>query len=721
MTPPNYDPDRVDWMATFKRNEMPPGPIRDVPPILVMVDGSIVDTTKDKDAAEPNAELNAHLKRRLGRPPGSGPNQRAAAAVASTTVGPKVAQPSLSDALPAGDVDDAEKPEAQESVMSKPRTQTLPGVTGTAAIIVRELPLEAIHEAIERNHFENGVEIRVHYKNNRGTPIFLGRTQVSLEALLTDLEEWLRVTYGGGCFRVDTRDPATGKRALPIPVFEVNVHAPPRLMSNGTVLAPGQTPNPGMQGSSAMSSGFQAPWLQGQTPAPGGFGPPLVPGSIQTPQTPWLPPAPGYGGNPNVHHVPVMSMPPDAIAMTELQKAQTALERERIARAKEHAEFTRQINAVTERLNEQSLKEQDRARQLDAQQMREQMRRMEEDFRGRLEQDRNRRPTFDLAAFASVVAAVVPVLTAMVSSRSDQAQRSLEMQAAGVNNLMKATLDRTDSKWVEKMLALLPTMLPLVTPIFKAWAEQRSPTAQADLVATLSENHLTSLSMMAKFLNEMTPSGPDTPAWVGVFQQMVGTIVGSIDSMVKSNKSSVGLPVQSRHLPVPGVVAPAQAYTPAQIAAGMHVQATQPPIVTPVSRGVQIAQLVANSTEVPEDLKTPAFLKLIEDLHNEVSVDEVALYFANLMRELEDNVPQLLQGIWKTDDPENLLQGVFSNLPIWQWNMGYTLNFIRKAVDILTTPESGAPASAVVAVPAVSAPVPTQAGLQFFTPVAAPA
>jgi hypothetical protein len=719
------DPDKVDWIKTIARNsESYSERIQGAPKEYVLLDGTIVinEETKNQsvgaalDSPPPpvdRAAVAEHLnKRRLGRPPGTGPLQKAAAATAAGAAA-KLSAPKLSEAIPAGSDPEEEKTEAQEPepMPSKPRTQTLPGVTGTAANIVRELPLEAIHEAIEQNYFGEGVVLHINYKNARGIPTSLGRTQVSLEALATDLEEWLRTQWGGGCFRIDARDPATGKRALPIPVFEISIHAPQRLMTNGTVLAPGQAPPQG----SPMTSGFQnAPWM----PAQGSMGGPSMPGNVSVPAAPpWqaFPQAWPAQGAPGVHHVPVMSMPPDQIAMTELQKTQTALERERQARAKESADFTRKLDEVRQTLVDQRLKEEDRARQLDQQAMRDQMRRMEENFRAQLDQERNKKPSFDLGALAAVVTALVPVVTTLISTRNDQAQRSLEMQATGVNNLMTATLDRSDSKWLEKALALAPTMMPLVLPIFKAWAEQRSPTAQADLVATLSENHLTALSMMAKLMNEMVPAGPEQPAWVPVFQQMVGTVVQSIDGMVRSNKNAVGIPTQSRHLPQPQVQVQQQ-MTPAQIASGMQgeIAVAQPPIVTPLSRGAQVAQYLTTLAEVPADLKTPPFLKLIEDLHNEVSVDEVALYFANHMRELDDNVPQMLQTIWTTDNPEQLFQNLFMNLPIWQWNQSYALSFIRKAADILTMPDAP---SATTAQSAAAAAIPKP--VDFFAPVAA--
>lgn len=737
MPTPEYDHDKINWLETFKRNDLPAtGPLpKGLPPILVMLDGTTVSTEEESKPAV-SSDVVQHLEKRarIGRPPGSGPNQRAAAAAAATASSPSAKLPALAEALPAGG-EDEEKPEDQEPTMpTKPRTQTLPGATGTGAVIVRELPIEAIHEAIEQNYYENGVELRVHYKNDRGTPIQLGKTLVALDALASDLEEWLRSNFGGGCFRVDARDPLTGKRALPIPVFEVSIHAPRRLMSNGTVLPLGQTaPAIGMQGSPAMTSGFQGPWVA--APAGGTMGTPLMPGNVQTSQQqqpPWMQAAmQGYGPpqTPGVHHVPVMSMPPDQIAMAELQKAQTALERERAARVRDTNEFTKKLEAITQELNDRRLKEEDRARQSDALQMREQMRRLEENFRLSMEQERNKRPAVDLTGLASIVAAVVPVVTAMISTRGDQASRSLEMQAQGVNNLMKATLERGDSKWVEKAIAALPLIIPVLGPLFKTWAEQKSPAAQADLVATLSENHLTALSMMAKLMNEMvTSSGPDLPPWVGVFQQMVGTVVQSVDSMVRSNKNSVGLQTQSRHLPSGApqpVQQPAQqqqpaqpGMTPAQAAMGMagaQSSFEQPQVqFSPAPTGAQIAQLAMMSPEVPADFKTPQFLKLVEDLHNQVDVDTVATFFANHLRELEDNVPEALRAIWQTDQPEQLLQSVFMNLPIWQWNEPYTVAFIKKTVDILTTPEH-----APMPAQAVQSPV---SAIQFFSQaVATPA
>lgn len=736
MSKKTYDPDKVDWVKTFAANSLPPGPITGAPPIIVLLDGTRVYTDDDQDPKPANglsSEMGEHLQKRRGRPPGSSSTQR---------LGAKPIAPALPEALPAGGgvgeeeespektakAEKAEKAESgsQEPPMTKPRAQTLPGSTGTAVAVVREIPLEQIHEAIDQNLFESGVELRIQYKNNRGTPIFLTRTQVPLEALVSDLEDWLRSQWGGGTYRIDARDPASGKRALPIPVFEVSIHGPPRLASNGTVLPPGHTPSSfaaGAQGSSQMS-GFQAPWA----PATQGFGQPLVPGSVQVPQAPWgQAAAPAYG--PSAHQVPVMSMPPDAIAMNELQKTQAALERERLAHAKATAEANKRFEALTAQINEMRLKEEDRARQLDAQHMRNEMRRMEEGFKAALEHERNRRPSFDLAALAGVVSAVVPVVTAMISTRSEQSSKAFEMQQSGINNLLKATLERGDSKWLEKLIGALPVLLPAVAPVFKLWAEQKSPAAQADLVATLSENHLTALSMMAKFMNEMAGAGPDQPAWVGVFQQMIGTVVSSIDSMVKSNKAAVGIPVQSQHFQQPKMMQPqipqpAQpSMTPAQAAmGGMPTSAPTTPQNEPVlSIGAQVARAVMAEPSVPQDFKTAPLMKLIEDLHNKVDAELTAKFFADHLRELGDDVPKLLKEIWNTDEPEQLLQSVFVNLPIWSWDQQYTLRFIQRTVDILTTPAEGPDSTATTSAP-VAMPTAASDVSQFFqSMVAAPA
>lgn len=726
MTDPiryRYNTDEVNLLESIRRSrEYTNGaPFSGTPPILVYNDGTEVNTVEEvkkmqaeADAAKKapsanNADVLQHLQHRRG--PGRPKSAKT----------PSAPQLSLEEATPAGMLDEpveVEEPAAklpsgsqdkrdaqvQEPTMPSKPKQNLPGTTASAhGNVAKEVPLEAIHEAIEQGFYLQGVKIKLQHKNHRGIPVYLAEAILPLETL-ADIETLIKEQWGGGTFRVTALDPETGKPARAIPPFEVLIHAPPRISPNGTVVPPGVSiPPPGNPFQQQQGAPMSSPWFSHAPVVPGN-----IPGQMMTgaQSQPWGFQQPGFQAAPvampagyPAHPAPVMSMSPDAIAMHELQSTKVQLAREQSARQRDQDSFNKKLELLQQQIAENRLKEEDRARQHESAQLRDMIRQIEERSRQALEQERTRRPMFDMTAFAAVVGAVVPVFTALISSRNDQSNKSLEVQASGVNSLMKATLERVDSqgRWLKE---LLPIIIPAMTPLVKSWLETKSPAAQADLVATLSENHLTSISMMAKLVNDMASQAPEPPVWLPIFQQALTTIVSGVDSLAKSTKSSVGLPVQSAHMPAPQPMQQQPTLTPAQVASGMRTPMQTPvqtvPQPSPLT-GAQVAQLLVAAPEVPQDLKTREWLEIVAMLHDRVAVEQVAKVFVDHMQKLDKNLPSMLQGFWDTDDPDAMLKSLFSNLPIWQWDANYVVAFINKAMeslepeDVSKKDETGAP------------------------------
>ncbi len=707
-----FDSHKVDWGRTFKEFRQNGSGVRDLaglPDKLYMRDGTVLNTGEtDETRAEKlrragmieiveqrMAEDDEDQPKRRGRPSGG---------KLSALQLPELKTPKIQEALPAGVDEDEEKSEqqvqqTQESPMTSAKRPQNPGSTQVA---LRDVPLEQIHAVIQQQLYDQ-VNLRISYKNARGNPIFIGQFTVAVDQLM-EIETILKNEFGGGCFRVDARDPNDAKRVAEIPVFEVTVHGPQRIMQNGQILPPGVAPppqmsqsSPGMWGASSLS-----PSMPGMPMSPGVLSTPMQGQQPQQSSAPWIaqsPAAPPYmppQPGPQVHAQPVMAITPDVLAVGELNKAQDAAMRERHAREEDQRRFQRvqaetqkQLDALKQTLAEQRLKEEDRARQMELAAVRDQLRQQERRFEELMQSERNRKPSFDWGGFAAIVSAAVPLVTTVITSSKEQASKSLELQQQGVNQLITATLSRAnDGKWVEPILALLPTLMPVV----KDWMKSRSPEGQADLVATLSENHLTTIGMIAKLMNEMG-AGDNPPVWFPLVQSLLGQLISAAESFAKSNKASVGIPVTSKHLPAQ----PTQpALTPAQAAAGMMVQGPQGPAQTPMQTpvqtspqagfGKQIVQVVMNHPEVPADIKTPEWLHLIERLHDKAPVEEVAAYFATHMRKLDLNLPKMLEGFWEEDNGPKLMRNLFINLPIWGMDPEYVLAFIDKAMDILTEP-----------------------------------
>jgi hypothetical protein len=121
--------------------------------------------------------------------------------------------------------------------------------------------------------------------------------------------------------------------------------------------------------------------------------------------------------------------------------------------------------------------------------------------------------------------------------------------------------------------------------------------------------------------------------------------------------------------------------------------------------------MMQTSPQVPDDLKTPEWLHLVERLHDRAPVEEVAKFFAEHVRTLDDNLPAIMAGFWDRGGAPQVMEALFSNLPIWQWDRQYMQAFMDKAMDELTSEDEPRPPVAAAAQPS---PQPASA-VDFFS------
>lgn len=538
--------------------------------------------------------------------------------------------------------------------------------------VPREVPLEAIQKAVTDGLSQ--VLVRISSRNARGHIAFVLEETLNTYDLAS-AEVWLSQKLGGGRWFVDPRDPADpATRALP--AFELEIHGPPKYIpgTGSPNIAPAGMPPamaPGMMG--GFGGAMPMPMPQAMPGVDPRMMPPFIRGADPGLQQHWaqqqLP----------VHSQPVMTFTPDQIATDQLNKSQETLLIERRQREVERNKHKAELDALRASIDDikqshaESLRQAtERERIMELNRIQEESRRSTDALRQQILEMKNAKPSFDLAGIASLVAAAAPVIGTLMTAREQQASKAIELQQQSANKLLEATMKAHDSKPLfDGFIAALGAASPFLLPVVKEWMANKSPKAQADLVATLAENNLSTVSFMAKMVTEMAAaSAPDGPTWLPAVQEMFKGVVATAEGLMRSNKQSVGMPTPQQQAPVARI--PQQ--TPAQAAAGM-----QPLPFT----GAQIVAAVNADARIPADLKTPQWLNIIERLHDRADIEQLASDFAEHMRTLDDNLPEAFAGFW--DQPvTEIMERVFSNLPIWQFDNAYTRHFIKRAVEKLS-------------------------------------
>jgi len=435
---------------------------------------------------------------------------------------------------------------------------------------LEEIPLDSIRDAMA--NYEQ-VNIRVTRRNDRGQIATVYGDVIRETAELADIDEWLRSNAGGGRFRIEARDPNDKTRYV-LPPFHVTVEGPPRpprFLGHPSEAAAG----PGAYGPSGAYPpvGMESQHMSYQGPKP--------PASYQQPQP--------FYGHPDPHDAPPPAwlsgvhpslrsgyVFPRSNPMGEAPRAPSAtiasdalalrqLEQQRGEAQAQIAKLEAQNHALQEKLDrmlDELKAERERAR--------EERHRLELDALKK-EMLSTRKPDdagADWTKIAAAMAPFAPVLAAMVQSREQSSSKALELQQAGLQSLMQATLTQANKP------NGLTELMPVVLPMLKELMEAKSPKAQAELYNSMVENNLNSVAMMAQLVEAFASSGKEEPWYLPMIRETLNGVVGMTEAYMQGK----GLPGQRgeelRQLAAPQQAAPQHAN--AQRAAPVQ-QATRAP------------------------------------------------------------------------------------------------------------------------------------------------
>lgn len=573
---------------------------------------------------------------------------------------------------------------------------------------VEDIPLDQINDLAKSME---EVSIRLCRRNERGqvATVYNGIKVRTLD--LAKIDDWSREMSGGGRYRCEVKDPLDSGRYVMSP-FWFSVEGPPRpprFLGSPVDFTPGQA-----QGAAAMQSYYQPP--QGyQPPQQNGYGAPAAQPqqsaspAYAPPPSPWsqgLDPSQRGGYQPTPYYAarPLMDRPQIAPGATtssdEVALRQVAdLKGELATMRAESKAMLEKLNTENTRLREQ-VAERDRA--VEAERHRAEL----SALTARIEamQQAHSRPQPEAASkvtdWAPLAAAVAPVLSAWISSQSSAAAKSLEVQQAGLQSLMQATLGQASkTSDVEK---LITTLGPLVMPLISENMKSRGPEAQAGLFQAMAENNLNSVAMMAQLIEAFASAGGKEEPW---YLPMIKEALGGVVQVAQAyTQQPGGLPGQQPVPPRPSGAlaaystldesAPAQ---PQQAAAPNKRPAPQAQPKVPQNLEMLFALL-------PGDFQTPEWRAILRALHSEPTppADKVAVMLTSHLEHLVtfDLVPALLSQVHA--HPRATLEALLEKLPVARSNPSYakqvldlTLSYLAEDGFAGDAPQSAPPSEEV--------------------------
>jgi len=562
------------------------------------------------------------------------------------------------------------------------------------------------------------VTLKVSRVNQRGTRTSMGSFDKTIDET-SNIDVWLKEACGGGRFHVDPRHGM--QRADPIPHFEFEIDGPPRALKASEVdaapRATGPMGVPGMMGMGAMPAMMGNAAMQmglGGAPAPGAYVdpkhlPPFVRGMAQEQQMAWaMANAPG-AIRASVGQAPQNAFASDEIANKELDRAKQELAAERARREAERKELTARLDRIEQVRLKDAEAARERERQLEKQRDADARQAEQQQFQMQLEQMRQNSDAQIAALKASLekhpepakpmfspemITAVGGIVTAFVSSNQERSQQMMQMQAQGQQELLRATMQKADNK---PLMDVLKLAMPGLIPLFTSMWEAKSPQAQSNLVATMAENQLTSISMMAELINSFGAGQENPPYWLPMAQQALAGVVQAAEAVANKNKEVAGaLPADRSQAPVP---APAAQPQP-QVHQG-QVADPPPPVPTaedpfPVDPvlarqyaplmslpAAQLANMIMESEGYPEYARGRDWHQALVLLHQKSSV--AARHIANMFRRMDDQgtTPPELERVWEAADVE--LARILAPMPIWHVDNAYARGVIDGIIGYLQT------------------------------------
>lgn len=468
---------------------------------------------------------------------------------------------------------------------------------GERVTVRQEIPVDEIKEAM-KNYPE--VIVMIRRRNLRGSWASVGPSVRKSTEDLLEIADFCREVAGGGKFKVDALDPMDKTRHV-VPPFEFENEGqerPSKLTASG---APGFSPGANPQ-------------------RPPQWGP-QMPGPVYIDRG---------GGDADAA----------GIAQEHARDYRQDFIAEKHAREADREKFEHSLAEVNARIAETERKAQDEIR-------RERERQAEERFRAmELRMSTPPKSSMDAATIAAFAGPAAAVITAIIEAGKTRSQlqaegleRSVTTQLALVKDLVTG---KKDDGGTERLMAI---MMPLV----KASMEEKSPSKIAELVTAQADASMQTLSIVAQFLEKMSPADSDNP-WVDMARQAVGSITKAAEQMTQYSRQAVG---------------------GQRLGAGNGAQPQQQ-LAPEYASPKQIADAVYKAPGLPKGLKTSAWYEVFFELHVQVDPAEVAKKMAQLL-EAADPTPPPFTGLFQDENnpPSHYLAPFLQQLPVWQQNPQY--------------------------------------------------
>lgn len=531
---------------------------------------------------------------------------------------------------------------------------------------VEEIPTQLITE-LAKSYTE--VQIRLSRRNERGqvATVYNAIRMPTLDLL--DIDGWANANAGGGRYRCEVKDPNDNTKLVMQP-FHFNVEGPPR---PPRFLGRPEAPMPMAGGHPDMS---QQPYYPGAAPNPT-----IMPTNAPyaPPPTPWAQglAGPNQQGYQPVPYVARTSLPPgatvasDEIALRQLNEFKTEL-------AQTRSRFETQLERMAEENARLKMEIAARERQVEAERHNAQLRALE----AKIEAMSNRpsTPESSVKDYAPVLAAVAPVLQAMMTSRASEASEGLRAQAQVLQTMATAAKPAGNDGMVELLKVLAPMVLPLFTDSLK----QRGPEAQAALFQSMAESNLNNVAMMAQLIEAFASAGggKEEPWWLPMIKEALGGVVGVAQAYTQQPG---GLPGQRPLPPKPQgalagystVTQPQQPAAPATQAGPAKPSVAAPPKVAP--------QLELMFQLLPGDYQSPEWRWILSALHADppVAVENVAAKLTSHLEHLAgfDMLPPGLETL--REHPRQTLETLLERLPIAQREPAYARQVLDQVLAFL--------------------------------------
>ena len=564
---------------------------------------------------------------------------------------------------------------------------------------VADIPIEKIKEAIERGI--NEVQIRVQRRNHRGQLQTLVTQWRIPTPELVDLEGQLARMAGGGQYRVECMSLVDPLDQV-IPAFQINIEGPPRPIDTqaaaGAMSQPAPVGLPSQHGGPMFNSFPQIPGVfVGQQGAPMPLAGPVgaapmysapqgVPGATgwaaglhPFDQHAYL--RPGAAGE--IHLPPGASLASDQIALkqvadlkAELAEAKALREAVMTKLEAEREAHTEEVKKIFARIEKSEAEAKDREHKL-------QLEMMEKRFTAQLEKlsvERSQKRE-SIADYAPVMAALAPVLTAMLTSGRDVTAKAAESQSALMQTFITTNAAKKDSSTLETIKVLAPILAPMALRIM----ESRSPDAQSKAYEVLADSNMQQMAMMAQFIQTMAASQGDQSPWVPFLQQAAGGIMETIGAYMESKKSAQQQQPRLIHqghaqpLPAPRPEAQQQgqgvAYSTEEAATTGATTDDAAKAATPSKPdATQVTNLIMANPAVPAHYKTNDWAAVIYAVHDLQPIkNTVAAYLAQLEK-ISPDFPPGLHDV--AENPAGATRRLLEALPVWRYAPAYVNQFV---------------------------------------------